>query len=119
MDAAGSVNTAPILSSQYFVSSASCFLGMCGVRVPSRFIRFYFLRLSSDGMPAEGIEPTRSCDHWILSPARLPVPPRRLRNKSERIRAWRRSSNASRHVEGLHTARRSENFAQNDRLTQA
>ena len=20
-------------------------------------------------MPAEGIEPTRSCDHWILSPA--------------------------------------------------
>ena len=28
-------------------------------------------------MPAEGIEPTRSCDHWILSPARLPVPPRR------------------------------------------
>ena len=30
-------------------------------------------------MPAEGIEPTRSCDHWILSPARLPVPPRRRR----------------------------------------
>src|SRR5205823_6738193 len=28
-------------------------------------------------LPAEGIEPTRSCDHWILSPARLPVPPRR------------------------------------------
>ena len=28
-------------------------------------------------MPAEGIEPTRSCDHWILSPARLPIPPRR------------------------------------------
>ena len=30
-------------------------------------------------LPAEGLEPTRSCDHWILSPARLPVPPRRLR----------------------------------------
>ena len=29
-------------------------------------------------LPAEGIEPTRSCDHWILSPARLPIPPRRL-----------------------------------------
>src|SRR5437764_13824391 len=29
-------------------------------------------------LPAEGLEPTRSCDHWILSPARLPVPPRRL-----------------------------------------
>src|SRR5438874_6299722 len=28
-------------------------------------------------LPAEGLEPTRSCDHWILSPARLPVPPRR------------------------------------------
>ena len=25
-------------------------------------------------MPAEGIEPTRSCDHWILSPH----PPKRL-----------------------------------------
>src|SRR5437870_6766340 len=23
-------------------------------------------------LPAEGLEPTRSCDHWILSPARLP-----------------------------------------------
>ena len=23
-------------------------------------------------VPAEGLEPTRSCDHWILSPARLP-----------------------------------------------
>ena len=29
-------------------------------------------------LPAEGIEPTRPCGHWILSPARLPVPPRRL-----------------------------------------
>jgi hypothetical protein len=33
---------------------------------------------SEDGLPAEGLEPTRSCDHWILSPARLPIPPRRL-----------------------------------------
>src|SRR5205807_2548617 len=31
--------------------------------------------------PAEGIEPTRSCDHWILSPARLPIPPRRRRER--------------------------------------
>jgi hypothetical protein len=22
-----------------------------------------------EGVPAEGLEPTRSCDHWILSPA--------------------------------------------------
>jgi hypothetical protein len=34
-----------------------------------------------EGVPAEGLEPTRSCDHWILSPARLPVPPRRLRRQ--------------------------------------
>src|SRR5438477_2603237 len=33
-------------------------------------------------LPAEGLEPTRSCDHWILSPARLPIPPRR-RKQSE------------------------------------
>src|SRR5437868_8054348 len=32
-------------------------------------------------LPAEGIEPTRSCDHWILSPARLPVPPRRRKER--------------------------------------
>jgi hypothetical protein len=35
-------------------------------------------RYELDGLPAEGLEPTRSCDHWILSPARLPIPPRRL-----------------------------------------
>ena len=23
----------------------------------------------------EGLEPSRCCHHWILSPARLPVPP--------------------------------------------
>ncbi len=28
-------------------------------------------------VPAEGLEPTRPCGHWILSPARLPIPPRR------------------------------------------
>ena len=33
-------------------------------------------------VPAEGLEPTRSCDHWILSPARLPVPPRRRQASS-------------------------------------
>jgi hypothetical protein len=31
-------------------------------------------------MPAEGLEPTRPCGHWILSPARLPIPPRRREN---------------------------------------
>src|SRR6266446_7370229 len=28
--------------------------------------------VSLKSVPAEGLEPTRSCDHWILSPARLP-----------------------------------------------
>jgi hypothetical protein len=36
---------------------------------------------SVGSLPAEGLEPTRSCDHWILSPARLPVPPRRRRKR--------------------------------------
>lgn len=28
-------------------------------------------------IPAAGVEPARPCGHWILSPARLPVPPLR------------------------------------------
>ena len=28
-------------------------------------------------IPAAGVEPARPCGHWILSPARLPIPPRR------------------------------------------
>ena len=40
-------------------------------------INFLWQEMWLDGLPAEGLEPTRSCDHWILSPARLPIPPRR------------------------------------------
>src|ERR1700730_18115472 len=29
-------------------------------------------------LPTEGNEPTLTCVNWILSPARLPIPPRRL-----------------------------------------
>src|SRR2546430_2191718 len=43
-------------------------------------------------MPAEGLEPTRSCDHWILSPARLPFRHAGVSKGSERIRTSRRSS---------------------------
>src|SRR5206468_12183168 len=35
------------------------------------------------GMPKGGLEPPRACAHWLLKPARLPVPPLRrglLRN---------------------------------------
>ena len=28
-------------------------------------------------VPKRGLEPPRGCPHWILSPARLPVPPLR------------------------------------------
>ncbi|MDN5361401.1 MAG: hypothetical protein PWP70_448 [Moorella sp. (in: firmicutes)] len=28
-------------------------------------------------VPKAGVEPARYCYHWILSPARLPVPPLR------------------------------------------
>ena len=40
---------------------------------------------SREEVPAEGIEPTHPCEYWILSPARLPVPPRRL---FERVRSY-------------------------------
>ena len=30
-----------------------------------------------NAIPAAGVEPARPCGHWILSPARLPIPPRR------------------------------------------
>jgi hypothetical protein len=33
--------------------------------------------LESLMVPEAGIEPARYCYHWILSPARLPVPPLR------------------------------------------
>jgi len=35
-----------------------------------------------------GLEPTRSCDHWTLSPARLPVPPRRQREPETSEKRW-------------------------------
>ena len=38
-------------------------------------------------LPAEGIEPTHPCEYWILSPARLPVPPRRLCTEDKALAA--------------------------------
>src|SRR5436190_21653272 len=69
-------------------------------------------------LPAEGLEPTRSCDHWILSPARLPFRHAGVSKGSERIRTSRRSSNASDQIERLETARRAKNFSQNNRVPQ-
>src|SRR5205814_1228553 len=45
----------------------------------SQLIRFFCEKPVREKLPAEGLEPTRPCGHWILSPARLPVPPRRRR----------------------------------------
>src|SRR5438876_12167420 len=73
---------------------------------------------SPELVPAEGLEPTRSCDHWILSPARLPFRHAGVSKGSERIRTSQRSSNASHQIERLQTARRSKDFAQNDRVPQ-
>ncbi len=83
------------------------------------------------GLPAEGLEPTRPCGHWILSPARLPIPPRRLFSRKERhdtIFAQKLNSakhaNAAKHqitkaseriwLQQLQSARRPENFTNNN-----
>ncbi len=41
------------------------------------FLRLMKNYLKEKVVPEEGIEPTRSCLHWILSPARLPISPLR------------------------------------------
>lgn len=46
-------------------------------------------RISS--VPEEGLEPSHPCGHWILSPARLPIPPLRL---------WGRHGATSHNVRG-------------------
>ncbi len=40
-------------------------------------------------LPMEGIEPTRPCGHWILSPARLPVPPHRPNEQGASFKLFR------------------------------
>ena len=80
------------LTNKSGIGASSC-ATMQGKVCPDN-IRFFLVNSSVERMPAEGIEPTRSCDHWILSPARLPVPPRRR----EEIKLQNRnlSSSASR-----------------------
>ena len=59
-----------------------------------------------DGLPAEGLEPTRPCGHWILSPARLPIPPRRQREPETSEERW----NLKR-LQRLEVAGQGEDFA--------
>src|SRR3954447_7830580 len=40
-------------------------------------------------MPKGGLEPPRACAHWLLKPARLPVPPLRQTKKINRTRPER------------------------------
>ena len=42
-------------------------------------------------VPMVGLEPTRLLGHWILNPARLPVPPHRLENLRRDIMSGERS----------------------------
>jgi hypothetical protein len=57
-------------------SAANRRLPLIGDCLPADQLRETFL------LPTEGVEPTRPCGHWILSPARLPIPPRRLIGKT-------------------------------------
>ena len=68
------IGTFPICAQTAFVlTNKSAYEELPELKASEQVLNAYWKRL-----PAEGLEPTRSCDHWILSPARLPVPPRRL-----------------------------------------
>ena len=67
------IGTFPICAQTAFVlTNKSAYEELPELKASEQVLNAYWKRL-----PAEGLEPTRSCDHWILSPARLPVPPRR------------------------------------------
>jgi hypothetical protein len=51
-----------------------------------------FAACNSLTLPTEGVEPTRPCGHWILSPARLPIPPRRLTCRDEWLTGFNRNA---------------------------
>src|SRR4029453_10148560 len=40
-------------------------------------------------VPGEGLEPSLCCQNWILSPARLPIPPSRRFEREERPKTGR------------------------------
>ena len=77
-------------------------------------------------LPAEGLEPTHSCEYWILSPARLPFRHAGVfetERKNTRFAAnlnWRAlsESNVFDQIQTLETSRGSENLTQNHRVTQ-
>ena len=75
----------------YFVLHFNCkFAGHKKRRPEGRLGTEYYtrcLKAISHGMPPVGVEPTLPNGNWILSPARLPIPPQRQDNKGgNRIR---------------------------------
>src|SRR5437660_725263 len=72
----------------------------------------------AEGLPAKGIEPSHSCEYWILSPARLPVPPRRRRSK--RVRNYKHQPKAQElPIRSESTARKLSGGAKISRRTMA
>ncbi len=57
-------------------------------------------------MPPVGVEPTLPCGNWILSPARLPIPPQRHEVNYEMATKDSKKTYASRQ-EKLHRGRQS------------
>lgn len=53
------------------------------------------LRSQKRKLAKVGLEPTRPCGHWILSPARLPIPPRRLSCRDESLTDFKRNARDS------------------------
>src|SRR4249920_3781198 len=91
-----------------FVATKASIAGPCWLGFGNRS-QLYILKaqLIRRRVPAEGIEPTHPCEYWILSPARLPVPPRRR---------FRAGSETTEIVEGLQAARWAQHFTQHDGL---
>src|SRR5580704_12830105 len=60
-----------------------------------RFSKLSFnprFKAPAPALPTEGVEPTRPCGHRILSPARLPIPPRRLSCRDESLTDFGRNA---------------------------
>lgn len=57
-------------------------LKLATIKKPAILIYCWFLYFFVYVVPGEGLEPSRHCWHRILSPARLPIPPSRLRMRS-------------------------------------
>ena len=76
----GSRSSIQVINGEYTAEAVAYLRANAEVRLCENAINSLSQEIWSNGLPAEGLEPTRPCDHWILSPARLPIPPRRRCN---------------------------------------